>query len=82
MSNLLELSLEYRISGLACKKKLNEIETELLGDKLSHHEIIELKRNVTILTAMSRDCICTSNYLKRYHEGRLRIELRRKESGV
>ncbi|NLV86124.1 MAG: hypothetical protein GX025_02740 [Clostridiales bacterium] len=77
MSDLMELAVQYRISGLACKDKLCELKSRLTNEEFSAGEIYELKRNITMLTAMSRDCIATSNYLKAYSERRERLERQR-----
>ena len=82
MADMLELSYQYRISGLACKNRLKELKAKLENDNLRQEEIIELRRSVTMLTAMTRDCLATSNYLKRYHERREWLERHRKETGV
>ncbi len=77
MSNLMELAAQYRVSGLACKDKLCELNRKLTNKEFSEGEIYELKRNITMLTAMSRDCIAISNYLKAYSERRDRFERQR-----
>lgn len=82
MSDILELADQYRMSGLACKHKLKEMRIKLEKDCLRPEEAIELRRNITMLTAMTRDCLATSNYLKRYHERREWLERYRKETGI
>ncbi|MEG0777259.1 MAG: hypothetical protein RR147_00845 [Oscillospiraceae bacterium] len=79
MADILELSAQYRISGCACKKKLFELKNQLRSESLNSMEEIELRRRITMLTAMSRDCIATSNYLKTYFERRERLERNRKQ---
>lgn len=77
MPDLLELAVQYRVSGIACRKKLCELKDRLMNDVFEVNEIYELKRNITILTAMSRDCIAISNYLKAYSERRDKLEKQR-----
>ncbi len=77
MSDLMELAAQYRVSGLACKDKLCELKDRLENREFSAIEIYELKRNITMLTAMSRDCIAISNHLKAYSERRERLERQR-----
>lgn len=82
MSDILELSQQYRISGIACKEKLAQLRSRLEKEDLSACEEIELKRSITLLTAMSRDCLATANYLKLYFERRERLDRLRKNVGV
>lgn len=82
MSDILELSAQYKISGVACRDKLKEINARLDRGPLRPGEAIELRRRKTMLTAMARDCIATSNYLKNYHERRERLEALRRQAGV
>lgn len=83
MSDLLELSAQYRVCGNACKNKLFELKTKLSGDNYDLGQEYELRREITMLTAMYRDCIATSNYLKAYFERRERLEQgRRQHTGV
>lgn len=82
MADMLELSAQYRAVGVNCRKKLLETE-RLLRDNNCEYNEYELKREITMLTAMSRDCIATSNYLKAYFERREYLEgLRRQEAGI
>lgn len=71
MSDLLELSAQYRETGLACRVSLRE-QKRKLGEAGSLTQELELKQRITMLTAMSRDCIAISNYLKDYYERRKR----------
>ncbi len=82
MANMLELSVEYRAVGIRCRKRLLELEKQLRDDNPEYNEY-ELKREITMLTAMSRDCIATSNYLRAYFERREHLEkLRRQQAGI
>ena len=71
MSDLLELSAQYRETGLACRAKLREQKARL-SKGCGWVQELELRQQITMLTAMSRDCIAISNYLKDYHERRKR----------
>lgn len=82
MSDILELSVQYRISGTACREKLKEVNARLEMGRLRPEEAIELRRRKTMLTAMSRDCIATSNYLKTYYERRKQLETIRRQTGA
>ena len=73
MSDLLELSAQYRETGLACRARLRE-RRQRLSKSCGMVEELELRQQITMLTAMSRDCIAISNYLKDYYG-------RRKENG-
>ncbi|NLH01258.1 MAG: hypothetical protein GX488_05060 [Clostridiales bacterium] len=82
MADILELSVQYRVIGTECRKKLLELENALNSGEFCENEY-ELKRRITMLTAMSRDCIATSNYLRAYSERRDRLErLRRQKAGI
>lgn len=81
MSDILELSVQYRKSGTACREKLKEVNARLEKGRLRPEETIELRRRKTMLTAMSRDCIATSNYLKSYYERRKQLETIRRQTG-
>lgn len=82
MADMLELSVEYRAVGIRCRKRLLELEKQLRDDNPEYNEY-ELKREITMLTAMSRDCIATSNYLRAYFERREHLEkLRRQQAGI
>ncbi|NCB73441.1 MAG: hypothetical protein EOM51_01660 [Clostridia bacterium] len=82
MADMMELSVQYRTVGIKCRKRLTELERLLRDDDFSLNEY-ELKREITMLTAMTRDCIATSNYLKSYFERRQQLEsIRRKEAGI
>ncbi len=82
MADMMELSVQYRAVGIKCRKRLTELEKLLRDDDFSRSEY-ELKREITMLTAMTRDCIATSNYLKSYFERRQQLErIRRKEAGI
>lgn len=72
MSDLLELSRQYRQSGLACRVRLRELKNRRGGGNCSFLEELEISRSITMLTAMSRDCIAISNYLRDYYERRQR----------
>lgn len=80
MADISELSVQYRIVGTACRKKLLELEQSLREEDFCDNAF-ELKRRITMLTAMSRDCITTANYLQAYSERRQRLEwVRRQET--
>ena len=82
MADMLELSAQYRAVGVNCREKLLEL-AGMLNDNDCEHNEYELKREITMLTAMCRDCIATSNYLKAYFERREYLEgLRRQEAGI
>lgn len=82
MADLLELSEQYRAIGVRCRKRLLELERILCDNERERNEY-EVKREMTMLTAMSRDCIATSNYLKVYFERRERLEgLRKQRNGI
>ena len=74
MADILELSEQYRVSGIACRQRLQQLKAELDGDDLSFEEEIVLRRRITILTAMTRQCLETANYLEQYYERRKRLE--------
>ena len=78
MADMLELSVQYRTVGIKCRKRLLELEKLIRDDDFSRSEY-ELKREITMLTAMTRDCIATSNYLKSYFERRQQLEKLRKQ---
>ena len=83
MADILELSAQYRVSGLMCKRKLFELEKTLKSGDIESSAEYELRRKITMLTAMSRDCIAISNYLKDYVERRDSLErLRKQEVGT
>lgn len=82
MANIMELSTQYRIAGTACKEKLRRAQ-RMLAICESFEEEMELRREITMLTAMSRDCTATANYLRTYAERRERLErLRRDKIGM
>lgn len=82
MADMLELSTQYRAVGIGCRSRLLELERLLRCGEFDCSEY-ELKREITMLTAMSRDCIATSNYLRAYFERREHLErLRRQKAGI
>ena len=82
MADMLELSAQYRAVGLGCRRRLMELERMLRSKDFDSSEY-ELKREITMLTAMSRDCIATSNYLEAYFERREHLErLRKQKAGI
>jgi len=82
MADMLELSTQYRTVGIGCRRRLLELERTLRSGDFDCSEY-ELKREITMLTAMSRDCIATSNYLRAYFERREHLErLRRQKTGI
>lgn len=82
MADILELSDQYRSVGIKCRRKLLELETKLQREA-GDMKRFELQREITMLTAMSRDCVATANYLKAYYERRERLEqLRKQEAGI
>ena len=82
MANLIELAAEYRVCGLACKDALKKLSVRLHSDDLRAEEAIEIRRRITLVTAMARECLATSNYLKKYDERRRIVERQRQEIGV
>ena len=83
MADIIELSVQYRNSGMSCKYKLIELRNRLDNEDLPFKEKVEVKRQITMLTAMSRDCIAISNYyLRAYSERRDRLEQLRKSARV
>lgn len=82
MANMLELSVQYRAVGIRCRKRLLELEKRLRDEDFGCSEY-ELKREITMLTAMTRDCIATSNYLRTYFERRQQLErIRKQQAGI
>ena len=80
MSDMMELSAQYRIAGTACREKLRRTQAQLEFCEDFAQEM-KLRRDITMLTAMSRDCTATANYLRSYAERRDRLErLRRKQA--
>lgn len=82
MTDLIELAAEYRKCGVACKKTLATLAERLKKENLKPEEEIETRRRITLVTAMARECLATSNYLVKYYERRQILEERRKEIGV
>ncbi|MEA4896039.1 MAG: hypothetical protein VB064_12395 [Oscillospiraceae bacterium] len=82
MADMLELSAQYRAVGISCRRRQLELEKQL-GSDIQERNEYELKREITMLTAMSRDCIATSNYLRAYFERREHLErLRKQKAGI
>ena len=73
MADILELSVQYRSTGAACREKLRRTQ-RALNECGSMAEELKLRRDITMLTAMSRDCTETANYLRGYAERRDRLE--------
>lgn len=71
MMNMTELAHEYRISGELCRRRVTELRQRMTEDVLSESEKLVLYRRITILSAMARDTIATSNQLARYYNGRI-----------
>jgi len=63
---LQELSREYRESGEAVGRRARELEKRLSAGGLTQTEALELRRRIRLLSAMARDTIATSRYLRRY----------------
>ena len=78
MADILELSAQYRSTGAACREKLRRAQRALdeCGDFAQE---MKLRRDITMLTAMSRDCMATANYLRSYAERRDRLERLRRQ---
>ena len=74
MSELMEMSAQYRETGIACRGRMKEKRRRLQSGKCGFYEELELKRSITMLTAMSRDCMEIAKYLKDYCERRDRRE--------
>lgn len=82
MTDLLELSIQYRSSAALCKAKTREIKALMDLGGLDNEREITLRREVTLLTAMTRECVATANYLKNYFERRQRLDrIRKQEAG-
>lgn len=79
MTDLLELSVQYRCSAASCRFKAKELTASLNSGELNMEKEIAIKREITMLTAMNRDCVAISNYLKKYFEGRQRLDKLRKQ---
>ncbi len=82
MLSLQELSAQYRISGKLCKKRMAELQEQLRSGSFSSNEEYELRRSITLLTAMSRECLATANYLRDYAERRQQLAKRREKTGA
>jgi len=82
MADLIELAAEYRVCGLACKEALKKLSVRLHSENLREEETIEIRRRITLVTAMARECLATSNYLKKYDERRHFLERQRQEIGI
>ena len=78
MADILELSAQYRRAGAACREKLRFTQ-HALDNCDDFAAEIKLRRDITMLTAMSRDCTATANYLKSYAERRDRLERLRRQ---
>lgn len=68
--NLQELSKEYRQSGEVCYDRVKELKKKLSNCTESETVKLQLRREITILTSMARDCVATSNYLANYYRGK------------
>lgn len=79
MATILELSAQYRKCGIECKYALCMMKQKLENKEFDDMDEVEVRRRITMLTAMSRDCIATSNYLKKYSERRMKLEQRRRK---
>lgn len=79
MADMIELSAQYRMTGAACREKLRRAQAALAVCASFEHEM-ELRREITMLTAMSRDCTATANYLMAYAERRETLERRRRKN--
>lgn len=64
---LLELSAEYREIGEKCRLRLAEQRALLASCALSDAEHALAARRVTLLTAIVRESIATSIYLRNYY---------------
>lgn len=80
MADLLMLSKEYRNIGQTCRIRLKELKNRLDEEDFAGDDIYDLRHRITMLTAMSRDCIATANFLKEYHERRERLDRIRKQA--
>ena len=78
MADMMELSAQYRMTGAACREKLRGAQRALAQVPDFAREM-ELRREITMLTAMSRDCTATANYLRSYAERRETLERRRRK---
>jgi len=68
--NLSELSDEYRESGEKCRVRSAELQKLLRTKEMSETERLILRRRIYIISAMARESIATSNYLRGYYGGR------------
>ncbi len=83
MADLLELSEQYRESGIACRNALKEMKRRVQhGDFTRPEDLIELRRRITVVTAMTRECIEISEYLKKYHRRRANLEVCRQKNRI
>ena len=64
---LMELSEQYRESGLACRKRAAELRAQLGDEDMGETLRIRLLRRISILESMARDALATANYLKNYY---------------
>lgn len=66
---LSELSKEYRISGEKCRMRAKQLRKTLQDPNLSETDKWILRRRLTVIAAMERETIETSNFLKNYYRG-------------
>lgn len=67
--NLTELAWEYRKSGELCRGRVTELRQRMAKVPLTESEKLVLYRRITVLAAMARDTIATSNQLAKYYDG-------------
>jgi len=67
---LIELSAQYRESGEACRRRVNELGARLREDSLSEMEKLLLRRRIAILTSMANDAMALSSYMAGYYRPR------------
>ena len=65
---LFELSAQYRESGEACKRRVNELNLFLREGSLSEMEKLLLRRRITILSSMANDTLALANYMANYYK--------------
>lgn len=80
MADLMILSEEYRSIGQTCRIRLKELKIQLEEGDFLGDEVYELRHRITMLTAMSRDCVATANFLKAYYERRERLDRIRRQA--
>jgi len=68
--SLKELSSQYRRSGELCRGYARRLEGRIAREPMSRKQLLELRRELAIVSSMAREAIATSNYLERYYDRR------------